>query len=61
VSNYDREPPGVTAADSLKSLPVGNYSAYLPSLDAAEKVGDKVVTEILTHWQERQMKLPHAP
>jgi purine nucleoside permease len=61
VSNYDREPPGVTAADSLKSLAAGNYSAYLPSLDAAEKVGDKVVREILVHWQERETKLPHAP
>jgi purine nucleoside permease len=61
VSNYDREPRGVTAADSLKSLAAGNYSAYLPSLDAAEKVGDKVVREILLHWQERETKLPHAP
>jgi purine nucleoside permease len=61
VSNYDREPPGVTAADSLKSLAAGNYSAYLPSLDAAEKVGDKVVREILAHWPERETKLPHAP
>jgi purine nucleoside permease len=60
VSNYDREPPGVTAADSLKSLAAGNYSAYLPSLDAAEKVGDKVVREILTHWRERETKLPHV-
>ena len=61
VSNYDREPPGVTAADSLKSLAAGNYSAYLPSLDAAEKVGDKVVREILAHWPERETKLPHVP
>lgn len=61
VSNYDREPPGISAAESLKSLAAGNYSAYLPSLDAAEKVGDKVVREILAHWSERETKLPHAP
>jgi purine nucleoside permease len=61
VSNYDREPPGISAAESLKALAAGNYSAYLPSLDTAEKVGDKVVREILAHWPERETKLPHAP
>jgi purine nucleoside permease len=61
VSNYDREPPGTSAAESLKSLAAGNYSAYLPSLQAAETVGDKVVREILAHWQERETTLPHAP
>lgn len=61
VSNYDREPPGTSAAESLKSLAAGNYSAYLPSLEAAETVGDKVVREILAHWQERETTLPLAP
>ena len=61
VSNYDREPPGTSAAESLKSLAAGNYSAYLPSLEATETVGDKVVREILAHWQERETTLPHAP
>ncbi len=61
VSNYDREPPGTSAAESLKALAAGNYSAYLPSLDAAETVGDRVVREILAHWPEREAKFPHAP
>jgi purine nucleoside permease len=50
VSNYDREAPGVSVAESLKNLAAGNYSAYLPALEAAETVGDKVVREIVTHW-----------
>jgi len=61
VSNFDREPPGTTPAESLKSLAAGNYSAYFPALEAAEKVGDKVVREIVAHWDERETKLPHAP
>jgi purine nucleoside permease len=61
VSNYDREPPATTAAESLKSVAAGNYSAYLPSLEAAETIGDKVVREILKHWQEREITLPRAP
>ena len=61
VSNYDREPPGMSAADSLKEMVSGNYSAYMPSLEAAEIVGDKVVRDIVDHWPERQNTVPHAP
>jgi purine nucleoside permease len=59
VSNYDREPPGTSAADSLKSLVSGNYSAYFPALEAAQIVGDKVVRDIVEHWSVRESTLPH--
>lgn len=59
VSNYDREPPGTSVADSLKEMVSGNYSAYMPSLEAAQIVGDKVVRDIFEHWSERQMAIPH--
>jgi purine nucleoside permease len=58
VSNYDREPPGTEAAESLKSLVFGNYSAYLPALEAAQIVGDKVVRDIVDHWGERVGAIP---
>jgi purine nucleoside permease len=61
VSNYDREPPGTSVADSLKEMVSGNYSAYMPSLEAAQVVGDKVVRDIVEHWREREATLPHAP
>jgi purine nucleoside permease len=61
VSNYDREPVGGNAADSLKEMISGNYSAYMPALEAAETVGDKVVRDIVTHWNERESSIPHAP
>jgi purine nucleoside permease len=59
VSNYDREAPGSTAAESLKGMVFGSYSAYLPALEAAQVVGDKVVRDIVEHWAEREGKIPH--
>jgi purine nucleoside permease len=58
VSNYDREPPGANAADSLKSMMGGNYSAYFPALEAAQVVGDKVARELIAHWAEYESKIP---
>jgi purine nucleoside permease len=61
VSNYDREPPGTAVADSLKEMVSGNYSAYLPSLEAAQIVGHKVVHDIIDNWAERAVTVPKAP
>ena len=61
VSNYDREPPSVSVAESLKEMVSGNYSAYMPSLEAAQIVGDKVVRDIVEHWSDRQTHIPHVP
>ena len=52
VSNFDRPPQGVSAADNLKSMVAGSYAAYLPALEAAEIVGDKVVRYVVEHWRE---------
>jgi purine nucleoside permease len=54
VSNFDRQPRGMTAADSLARQRIGAYSAYLPSLEAAYAVGHTVVNELLTHWPQYQ-------
>jgi len=61
VSNYDREAPGTTASDSLKAMASGNYSAYMPALEAAQSVGDKVVRDIVEHWADRESNIPHSP
>jgi purine nucleoside permease len=50
VSNFDQQPRGMTAADSLAHQRIGTYSAYLPSLEAAYKVGHAVVDSLLSHW-----------
>jgi purine nucleoside permease len=39
----------------------GNYSAYLPALEAAQIVGDKVVRDIVEHWADRESTIPEAP
>jgi purine nucleoside permease len=59
VSNYDREAPGSTAAESLKGLVMGNYSAYIPALDAAQIVGGKVVRYLVEHWADCESAIPH--
>jgi purine nucleoside permease len=61
VSNFDREPRGMTAAESLASQRVGTYSGYLPSLEAAYKVGHEVVAELLGHWQQYRDAIPGLP
>jgi purine nucleoside permease len=58
VSNFDREAPGVTAAESIKGLVGGAYSAYMPALEAAQIVGGKVVHYLVEHWAEVEGKLP---
>lgn len=61
VSNFDREPPGSTTAESLAQISSGNYSAYMPALEAAQTVGDKVVRDIVEHWTAREAEVPHVP
>ncbi len=50
VSNYDQQPRGMSAAESLAKQRIGAYSAYLPSLEAAYTVGHAVVNELVVHW-----------
>ena len=61
VSNYDREPPGKSVAESLREMVSGNYSAYIPALEAAETVGDRVVRDLVEHWADRESTIPGAP
>jgi purine nucleoside permease len=58
VSNYDREAPSVTAADSLASMGSRNYSAFANALETAQNVGDKVVRYLVAHWAECQSTIP---
>jgi purine nucleoside permease len=58
VSNFDREAPGSTPAESLKGLVGGAYSAYMPALDAAQIVGGKVVHYLIEHWAECEVTVP---
>jgi purine nucleoside permease len=52
VSNYDQPPPGITAAENLARTRIGQYSAYLPALEAAWRVGNLVVENLVRNWQK---------
>ena len=52
ASNYDSPPPGRTAAENLAEENSGLYSAYLPSLENAYRVGSRVVHELTDHWDK---------
>ncbi len=43
ASNFDMQPDGLTAAQSLNAEEHGNFPAYLPALDAAYRVGHRIV------------------
>jgi purine nucleoside permease len=58
--NFDSPPPGVSAAQDLRDEKTGNYSAYLPSLDAAFTIGNRVVGELLDHWDVYSVQVPQS-
>jgi len=60
VSNFDRQAPGTSASESLKSMTFGAYSAYMPALEAAHKTGSLVVHYLTDHWDEVRDILPTA-
>ena len=58
VSNFDQPPTGLTAAESLAANAAHRYSAYMPALEAAYRVGNVVVTDIVTNWDRYQDRIP---
>ena len=59
ASNYDLPPRGVTAAENLARLKLGKgYTAYLPSLEAAWRVGNTVVDELRAQLAEISRRCP---
>ncbi|HUX43327.1 MAG TPA: purine nucleoside permease [Terracidiphilus sp.] len=52
VSNFDQQPRGMNAAESLAAQRTSEFGAYLPSLEAAYRVGHVVVQELLAHWPQ---------
>jgi len=58
ASNYDMPAPGVTAAENLARMNLGAYSAYLPALEAAWRVGNTVVEELVRNWPKYRDTTP---
>jgi len=58
ASNFDQQHEGISAAESLAETKIGHYSAYLPALEAAWRVGNVVVEELAGHWQRYENSTP---
>lgn len=58
ASNYDQQREGATAAESLAETKIRQYSAYMPSLDSAYRVGHVVVDALVAHWSDTRDHLP---
>jgi purine nucleoside permease len=59
-SNFTLPPPGRTAAANLAMESESSYSALLPALEAAYKVGSTVVAALLKGWGDYQHQPPVA-
>jgi purine nucleoside permease len=60
ASNYDMQPIGLTAAQSLAATKLGSYGAYLPALDTAYRIGHVVVDALVAQWPTTRDHLPTA-
>lgn len=58
ASNFDGPPPKMTAAESLFGEKLTAYSAYIPSLESAHRVGSVVVHELVKNWAKYEKGLP---
>jgi purine nucleoside permease len=58
ASNYDQQRQGISAAASLAETKVTKYSAYMPSLDSAYRVGHVVVDDLVSHWSQMRDHVP---
>ena len=58
ASNYDQQRPGKTAAESLAETKIRQYSAYMPSLDSAYRVGHVVVDDLVANWSKTKDNIP---
>jgi len=59
ASNFDMQWSGGDAAESLRGEKLGpGYSAYIPSLEAARRVGSQVVHAVMGGWEAFEKETP---
>jgi purine nucleoside permease len=58
ASNYDVPKIGLSAAESIAQTKLGHYSAFIPSLESAYRVGHTVVDSIVGNWAEDRETIP---
>ena len=52
ASNFDRQREGIAAAESLAETRVATYSAYLPALENAYRVGSRILQGLMELWPQ---------
>lgn len=58
ASDFDQPYPGKTAAESLARNKIGKYTGYLPALEAAWRVGNRVVSRLVSDWARYRDRIP---
>lgn len=58
ASNYSMQYEGVTAVESLSGEKKGGYSAFIPAVENAYRVGSVVLREIVENWAIYRETLP---
>ncbi len=58
ASNFTMQHAGLSAAESLSGEKKGGYSAYLPALENAYRVGGVVLRALLDDWETHAEELP---
>jgi purine nucleoside permease len=58
ASNYDQQRSGISASESLAETKLLQYSAYLPALDNAYRVGHLVVDTLVADWPNTRDHIP---
>ena len=58
ASNFDQQRTGITATQSLAETKVSQYSAYLPALENAYRIGHLVVDNLVANWPTTRDHLP---
>lgn len=58
ASDFDMPPPGVSAAESLAGTKIGSYTGFTPALEAAWRVGHRVVANLLENWSRYRDEVP---
>lgn len=58
ASNFSMQYEGVTAVESLSGEKKGGYSAFIPAVDNAYRVGSVVLKEIVNDWEIYKETLP---
>ena len=56
--DFDYPPPGMTAADGLARNKLGSYTGFLPAVEAAYRVGNTVVEELVKNWPKYKNQTP---